>query len=169
MFAYFRPKAAIRGLRAGYRGLFSTLLLRRRALSAFPDLGDRRSRIVRHAPVFGFSARPELPRLDVGSGDDEIAANHLHSERGHRSPRRPGIQRQVWRNCDGSGIGSSWGVAGPVSDRSRMGISCTATPHEKLQWQELGKPRAAAGDGVRCRRGPREPPVSWSRLLESTT
>ena len=39
---------------------------------------------VRHAPVLGFAAAFELHGLNIGSGDNEVAANDPHGERGHR-------------------------------------------------------------------------------------
>jgi hypothetical protein len=41
--------------------------------------------MVRSAPVSRLCARLELHRLDVGPADDEVAFDHPHGERGHRS------------------------------------------------------------------------------------
>jgi hypothetical protein len=51
-----------------------------------PDLFDRRSRMMRSAPVSRLWARLELHRLDVGTADNEVAFDHSHGERGHRGP-----------------------------------------------------------------------------------
>ena len=58
--------------------------LARCAFAAWPDLGDRRSRMVRLAPIASLGARLELHRLDVGPAEDEVAFDHSHGERGHR-------------------------------------------------------------------------------------
>src|SRR4051794_29796138 len=42
--------------------------------------------MVRLAPVARFAARLELHRFNVRAGDDEIALNEPHGERGHHGP-----------------------------------------------------------------------------------
>ena len=58
-----------------------------RALAAGANLRDRRGRMVDLAPVLGLAAALELHRRDVGTGDDEVAFDEPHGERGHRAAR----------------------------------------------------------------------------------
>jgi len=55
-----------------------------RALAARSDLGDRRAGMMRLAPVACLAAAFEFHRLDVWTGDDEVAFNDPHGECGHR-------------------------------------------------------------------------------------
>ena len=66
------------------RGFVLRCVARGFALAARSDLGNRRAWMVRHAPVPGLAAAFELLGLNIGSGDDEVAANDPHGVRSHR-------------------------------------------------------------------------------------
>jgi hypothetical protein len=93
--------------------LGSAFALRRRflgwhSLVAGADLHNRGAWMVRHAPLPGLAAGLELPGLDVGPGDDEIAFGVAQRECGHRAQGPypvARIQRQARRRREVSSGG----------------------------------------------------------------
>ena len=55
-------------------------------LTAAADLFNRRCRMVLGAPISGLAAGLAFDGLDIRPGDDKIALDHPHGERGHRCP-----------------------------------------------------------------------------------
>jgi hypothetical protein len=83
--ARLRKRDPLRALIASPAGSLSRFL----GCRAFAAGADRRAGIVRLAPVARLASALELHRLDVGSGDDEVAFDEPHRERGHSPALSP--------------------------------------------------------------------------------
>jgi hypothetical protein len=93
--------------------------LGRRASAAGADLGHRRSRMVRPAPFSGLAAALEPHRLNVRSGDDEVALGHSHGERGHRPALPQSSSASRWTAGASGFLYFSSPASGPNGSASR--------------------------------------------------